>query len=61
MQHNIDHKRTANLAYALWQERGRPVGSPDTDWLAAEAMLHSRVEPELELFGMKLEASERPF
>jgi hypothetical protein len=24
------------LAYKLWEERGRPVGSPDRDWLRAE-------------------------
>jgi hypothetical protein len=61
MQHPIDATRTANLAYALWQERGRPVGSPETDWLAAEAMLHSHAEPELEMSAVDFEASERPF
>jgi hypothetical protein len=24
------------LAYQLWKERGRPLGSPDEDWFVAE-------------------------
>lgn len=27
------------LAYALWEERGRPDGSADDDWLRAEQLL----------------------
>jgi hypothetical protein len=30
------------LAYALWQERGCPEGSPEEDWLHAERMLTER-------------------
>ena len=26
----------ATLAYALWQQRGAPDGSPEQDWLEAE-------------------------
>jgi Protein of unknown function (DUF2934) len=33
------HDQIASLAYALWQERGRPEGSPDEDWLRAEREL----------------------
>ena len=29
----------ASLAYALWQERGCPEGSPEADWLQAEEEL----------------------
>jgi hypothetical protein len=29
----------AKLAYALWEERGCPTGSPEIDWLAAEERL----------------------
>jgi hypothetical protein len=29
----------AKLAYALWQQRGCPQGSPEFDWLAAERVL----------------------
>jgi hypothetical protein len=30
------HEITANLAYQLWEQRGRPFGSPEVDWFAAE-------------------------
>jgi hypothetical protein len=32
----------ANLAYGLWEERRRPVGSPEIDWFHAEAILTYR-------------------
>lgn len=28
----------ANLAYAIWQQRGCPEGSSEQDWLEAERM-----------------------
>jgi hypothetical protein len=31
-----DRKEVELLAYKLWEQRGRPVGSPDRDWLRAE-------------------------
>jgi Protein of unknown function (DUF2934) len=31
----------AKLAYKLWEERGRPLGSPDVDWFAAERAVYS--------------------
>ena len=31
----------ANLAYALWQQRGAPQGSPEEDWRAAEETLQA--------------------
>jgi hypothetical protein len=30
------------LAYSLWESRGRPFGDDWTDWFAAEAQLRSR-------------------
>jgi hypothetical protein len=30
------HEEIAALAYALWQKRGYPHGSPDKDWFRAE-------------------------
>ena len=30
------HEFVENLAYKLWEQRGRPLGSPDVDWFAAE-------------------------
>jgi hypothetical protein len=34
----------AKLAYALWQQRGCPSGSPEFDWFAAEEKLLESVE-----------------
>jgi hypothetical protein len=34
----------ATLAYALWQQRGCPEGSPEEDWVQAERQLHG-VQP----------------
>ena len=31
----------AALAVQFWNERGRPFGSPEVDWLRAEATLHA--------------------
>jgi hypothetical protein len=30
------HQEIADLAYALWQQRGCPEGSAEQDWLEAE-------------------------
>lgn len=35
------HEFVAKLAYKLWVERGRPLGSPEVDWFAAERALYS--------------------
>jgi hypothetical protein len=37
-QSNRSHEQIAALAYALWQERGCPEGSPEVDWFKAEAL-----------------------
>jgi len=29
------------LAYKLWVQRGRPLGSPDVDWFAAEQAVYA--------------------
>lgn len=34
------HEFVAKLAYKLWEERGRPFGSPEVDWFAAERALY---------------------
>jgi Protein of unknown function (DUF2934) len=36
------HDEIAALAYALWQARGCPYGSPEEDWLRAERELRAR-------------------
>jgi len=32
--------QVAELAYNLWESRGRPMGSPDEDWYIAERQLN---------------------
>lgn len=34
------HEFVAKLAYQHWEARGRPLGSPEVDWLAAERDLY---------------------
>jgi hypothetical protein len=35
------HEFVAKLAYKLWEARGRPFGSPEIDWFAAERAVYS--------------------
>jgi len=35
------HEIVQELAYQHWEKRGRPVGSPEVDWFAAEEALRS--------------------
>jgi DUF2934 family protein len=35
------HEFVAKLAYQLWEKRGRPFGSPEVDWFAAEQAVYS--------------------
>jgi len=35
------HEFVAKVAYKFWEERGRPFGSPDLDWFAAERAVYS--------------------
>ena len=34
-----DFNHVAELAYTLWESRGRPIGSPEEDWFKAEQEL----------------------
>jgi Protein of unknown function (DUF2934) len=38
----VTESQIAARAYELWQERGRPIGSDQEDWLQAERELKSR-------------------
>lgn len=35
----VPHEAIARLAYAIWEDRGRPIGSAEQDWLRAEQTL----------------------
>jgi hypothetical protein len=39
---NAQHEQIEKLAYRLWEERGRLLGSPDDDWFRAEQELIQR-------------------
>jgi Protein of unknown function (DUF2934) len=43
---STNSEEIARLAYALWQQRGCPAGSAETDWLEAEQQLSRQVNPE---------------
>jgi hypothetical protein len=42
--HALNHEDIARLAYQFWEERGRPSGSSEIDWLRAEQELQARPE-----------------
>ena len=35
------HEFVAKLAYHYWEDRGRPFGSPEVDWIRAEQAVYS--------------------
>lgn len=39
--HECRHEIVRELAYQHWEKRGRPFGSPEVDWFAAEGALRS--------------------
>ena len=50
---NAAREEIALRAYRLWEERGRPSGTPQQDWLRAEAEMRSpSTQPVGVLFGM---------
>ena len=38
-QNDFNEDAIRKIAYALWERRGAPVGSPDVDWVEAERQL----------------------
>ena len=52
----------AMLAYQLWERRGRPLGSPEIDWYAAEsAVAVHDSRQEFSLPGVRFEPDEGPY
>ena len=41
---NATRSEIARLAYALWEERGCPTGSAESDWLEAERRFMERLK-----------------
>jgi hypothetical protein len=50
------HEFVERLAYKLWVQRGRPLGSPDVDWFAAEKAVYAS----LAASGMITSSSNNP-
>jgi hypothetical protein len=44
---NIESDLIERKAYELWERRGRPVGSPEVDWLEAESVLRNGAAEEV--------------
>ncbi len=38
------HEFVAKLAYKFWEQRGRPFGSPEVDWFAAEEVVYASLK-----------------
>ena len=56
------HDEIAKLAYEFWLRRGRPFGSPEIDWYAAENALRVRYSQEQSPFlGVAFEPDEGPY
>ena len=58
------HEATERLAYDLWVQRGRPFGSPELDWFAAEKALHALHENDARTFYLSafaMEPDEGPY
>jgi len=43
LDHAYESRRelVARLAHQLWERRGRPIGSPEVDWFAAEQAVYA--------------------
>ena len=61
MKEAYRHDEIAKFAYELWERRGRPLGSPDIDWYAAESHLGVRDSQEQFYLSLSLEPEEGPY
>jgi hypothetical protein len=53
------HHLTERVAYMYWERRGRPFGSPEVDWAAAEKALASSFKHrEIPLYDLQTEPYE---
>jgi hypothetical protein len=51
-----EHEDVAKLAYRLWEERGRPMGSPQVDWYRAEGEVDTPPQVMRSLYDIALGA-----
>ncbi len=62
MEEKYKHEEIARIAYELWERRGRPFGSPEIDWHAAENVLDAQdSRGEFTLPGVRFEPDERAY
>ena len=58
-----DERDTAQRAYALWEARGRPIGSPQQDWFEAETQLRAELsdvsQPKVTLDPLAQETADK--
>jgi hypothetical protein len=45
---DAEREQIEKLAYQLWEQRGRPLGSPDDDWFRAEQEFIQRMDSPLQ-------------
>jgi hypothetical protein len=54
-----ERQEVESLAYRLWLQRGRPIGSPDVDWFRAEDELgRARLTSDLPLSAYTMGPTE---
>ena len=58
MKKAYSHDEIAKLAYELRERRGRPLGSPEIDWYAAESALGVRDSQKQFYLSVSLEPEE---
>jgi hypothetical protein len=62
MTQGYRHDEIAKLAYKMWERRGRPLGSPEIDWYAAESAFGVRDSQEqFSPLSVHTEANEGPY
>lgn len=57
----FEHQRVAALAYAYWEQRGRPQASSQVDWFRALAVLASANQNATLISAFDLEPNEGPW
>jgi hypothetical protein len=55
---NSRHEQIARVAYELWENNGRPVGSAEKDWLLAEQTLELQDPAKIAFGALSLEPRE---
>jgi hypothetical protein len=55
---DFDEDAIRKIAYAVWERRGAPIGSPDVDWIEAERQLREE-RLDLRADGQRPERTQR--